>query len=289
VLLGALYLYGKWSERRKRSPATEENELLRNGSGTVPDSDFEKGLPKASANKNGNIDDCVVRSLSLAESSKVPLTTHRTDSITPAPRQVRGNVVIRDEFNRLGSPELLQTSGSHLNWHTPGNLHRSLVTASPLPFVIRLSILFYAAGLFRPHNPTDKHTGPLHRALLILLNMNVYISPKRLAQQGDLSTDCGEVLPPLYLFFEPRPKLLTQYRIVAAWSTHARPRDKILAVEVLNLKGCSAIERGDNTHRGWVEGQANQKPVDSAFSRNRKMGDDRAEVALTVRVEVVPR
>ena len=55
VFLGGLYLYGMWSERRKKrggSSTAEENTLLSDGSETV--SDCEKGVTKASKNKNKN-------------------------------------------------------------------------------------------------------------------------------------------------------------------------------------------------------------------------------------------
>ena len=59
ALLGMLYLYGMWTERRKRSPKTEENEPLSNGSKTT--SDCEKGITEESENEN--VDDYVVRPL----------------------------------------------------------------------------------------------------------------------------------------------------------------------------------------------------------------------------------
>jgi len=42
LLLGAMYLYGTWSDRRKKSPTGEESQPLSNRSKT--DSDCEKGV-----------------------------------------------------------------------------------------------------------------------------------------------------------------------------------------------------------------------------------------------------
>ena len=99
VLLGALYLYGIWSDRRKKqrgSSTAEENRPLSDESGTV--SDCEKGIAKASNNKNENYDDRIVRPPSTG-SCKIPLTTfpyrfHRRHILTNQrkrrfPRRVR--------------------------------------------------------------------------------------------------------------------------------------------------------------------------------------------------------
>ena len=83
---------------------------------------------------------------------------------------------------------------------------------------------------------------------------------------SNLGSYCGKVLSALYLLFEPRPKLSTQHRIVAAWGTHPSPRDKILAIEAFKLGGRSTIERGDGTHRARVEDQTEQKLADGAFA-----------------------
>ena len=109
------------------------------------------------------------------------------------------------------------------------------------------------------------------------LDTSTHVSPECLSRRGSLSPYCGEILPALYLFFEPRPKFLTQYRIVAPWITHLRPRHEILPVEIFNFRGCSGVERGDNAHRGRVEDQAGKKLIDSTFSRNWEMRDDKAE------------
>ena len=79
VLLGVLYLYGTWKERRKRrkgSSTAEENEPLSDGVRTV--SDCEKGITKASESKKHDDDGHVVRppyiSAGTCEMS-TPLTT----------------------------------------------------------------------------------------------------------------------------------------------------------------------------------------------------------------------
>lgn len=84
VLLGALYLYATWSDRRKKRKArsaAEENDPLSDG--TV--NDFEKGI--ARANQQENRDGFMVRPPDT-RTRKVPLTVHHMDSIFAATRQV---------------------------------------------------------------------------------------------------------------------------------------------------------------------------------------------------------
>jgi len=122
VLLGALYLYGKWADRRKRKSSTaEESEPLSDGSGTTPD--CEKGFPKASKNKkNESVDDHMVRPLCV-ESTESLLTAFRTDFDYPStstslgdrhhPRRVQSPQVLRPMINILqASPKPTHTWGA---------------------------------------------------------------------------------------------------------------------------------------------------------------------------------
>ena len=144
----------------------------------------------------------------------------------------------------------------------------------------------YSSVLLDYLNPTTSWGSvlkPSYRTLLVdrklgkcspgRLGMSTRVSPE---QRGGLGPYCGEIIPTLYLLFEPRPKLPTQYRIVTPWSTHSRPRHKILPIEVFNLRGCPGIDGCDSTHRGWVEGQAEKKVVDGTFVRDWKMRDGKA-------------
>ena len=96
---------------------------------------------------------------------------------------------------------------------------------------------------------------------------------KRLIQRGSLVSYGGEVFSTFHLLFEPRPKLPTQYRIVAARGTHSCPWDKVFAIEVFNFGGCSTVERGNGTHRGRVEDNTEHVPEEGTFARNWEIGD----------------
>jgi hypothetical protein len=117
VFLGALYLYGMWTERRKKwrkgksSSTPEENQPL--GDGPRTDSDCEKGAVTA-ASKNENDVGYEVRPLASTGSCRISLTVCCTDSTIAAHRQVRWSIGVRDELNRVRSFDLRQTSRPHI-------------------------------------------------------------------------------------------------------------------------------------------------------------------------------
>ena len=147
-----LYLYGVWTERRKRSPKTEENEPLSNGSKTA--SDCEKGTTEEGENEN--VDDYVVRLLDAGLRGVLLTTTLDRFSYPSTERRYPGGTQLRILLlttDLLASPNIrnLERSG-------PGYIRSTEpCSALPLPVFMYFSTIFCTIIHLQPRKFAAKH------------------------------------------------------------------------------------------------------------------------------------